>query len=180
MSSETFCFDKNGTYFFISATDLDEVIDKGVYKLNGDTLLLNSDVQPNDLLRIKNWKIPNSDSIYISISLFSGQEIFLTTLIINDTIKYLLTEKEKNGIIKFKNGYVQTLKIQSTFLPWQLSKKTFSLGDNNIIEILIDDTKGFRRAFFTDDKFILKKTLIQSVVDKEYNFTIQPNMKCKE
>jgi hypothetical protein len=178
--SETFCFQKSGTYIFISGDDWVTVTDDGTYKMNGDTITLNSYVQLDDFLQIKKWKINKADSVFISISLFSGQQPVLTTLIINDTVKYNLTDKDRNGILKFKNGFVKSIKVESFFLPWQLGEKSISIGDNNVIEILLDDTKGYRRAFFKQDKFLFKKTYMHSVTDKDYTFTVQPNMKCSE
>lgn len=176
-----FCFNNNGTYTFINKTDLDKTIDKGTYKKIGDTLVLNSNIQVDDILQVKEWKITGSDSLFISVRTLSGNEPILTTLVINDTFKYTLSDKDKNGIIKFKKGFVKTIKVNSSFLTWKAREKIIMvIKDNNIIEIFFDDTKGYRGLFLKDEKYIFKKTYIQSVKDKDFSYTYQENFKCNE
>ena len=177
MGGESYCFNINGTYIYLGTTDLDKVVDKGTYKKIGDTLILTSYVQMDDLLKVSQHKI-SSDSTYFSFHLFSGEKFFLTTLIINDSLKFEITDTVE--ILKFKNGFVKHFIFHSMFLPWQLKEKVFQIESNNLIEILMDDTKGFRRAFFNNDKFIYRKTSIQAVDDKKYSLTYQPNFECKE
>ena len=171
----------NGGYTFISSGEMITIVDNGKYKLIGDTIIINSDIQAEDLLRVKQWHVENLDTVYISINLLSGEELIGTNLILNDSIEYKLSDYEnKTGIVKIKIRKINSIEVQSDFLPWFLNKTKYKIEGSNIVEIFLDDTKGFMRVFYKEDKYILNKTVMQSIAEKEILFTIQPNMFCDD
>jgi hypothetical protein len=176
-AGETICLRHNGTYIFIGDGHMVNVVDTGTYKIYHDTLTLNSFVQPTDIVNIRFDNETTSDSTRVSFKTVSSEVPRQTFLVINDSIEYPINSATDN--FRFRRGFIKTIQLKSMHLQYGQDKKYSVDNTHNRIEIVLDDRKGFRRAFFTNEKYLYNETSIISVADKNYLFIVQQNLICK-
>jgi hypothetical protein len=171
MRSEFFCFKKTGQFEFVAKGDLSNFKESGLYKINGDTLILNSLIRLQDLILIKQRKGYSRDSIYFIIKLKSNDPVYFTKIVF-DSSEYVVPSTPIQGNIKIpktKNQHFFT--INSLLLPWKLSKKKFEiLDDNNVLEIILDESEGYSGYFWENEKYILKQNYFVPFPEVESDF----------
>lgn len=177
-SITTICFENNGTFKFVSKAGMAKFEETGKYKLSNDTIVLNTDVQKEDFIKVKQWSLGEKKQLYFSFRTISGRSIPTLKLMIDDTF-YNVSLDSFNAILTLKDIKTDSFKIKCMMIPWQVCDTNFIIKKGtNVIEILIDDTKGFRRAFLKNEKFIYSKYQIYPINDKEDILSLEPNVKC--
>lgn len=100
IETEIFCLYPNGTFKYVNSLHLQDITCEGTYKTNGDTIILNSFTQKEDLLQVKKWNIACADSIYLSLKMASGMSLNLITVYINDSEKIEINDTV-TSVLKF-------------------------------------------------------------------------------
>lgn len=177
-SITTICFENNGTFKVVSKQGMATFEELGIYTFYKDTIVLNTDIQEEDFIRTKQWSLGEKNSLYFSFRTISGKRIPTLALMIEDTF-YKISLDSFDTVLKLKNIKSDSFKINCKMIPWQVCETNFIIQKGtNVIELLIDDTKGFRRYFAKNEKYIYNKNQIYPIDNKEHILTIEPNVKC--
>ena len=150
----------------------------GEYKVQGDTIILTSDLRVSDLIQVKQRAITVLDSIYISILTVSQQNPFETTLLINGSQHITISHTEEQ-MVKVPLASIETLSVRSFMVDWHINNLEFQISEGTtLIEIVLDDTKGIWNAFFENNKFLIQRGRLLNVLDDDFVFLREPNGRC--